>query len=133
MPIGLALISCDTIIEDKLSGKKSLIGIFGELNAEKFPCVHPSMFLMVSMTGGTGEYQCEVVVTDSSQEEKVFSARGKIKFDDPNQVMDMVLLLQNIRFPAPDIYWIKVSIDDIPLMMRPLILNQKNFQRPQQG
>lgn len=123
IPIGLALIPCDTIIEDRLTGKKSLIGICGNMAVDKFPFLRHTMYLLISMTGGTGEYPCEVVLSSSLQNETIFSAKGKIKFENPNQVMDMVLVLKNVRFPSADIYWIKVSVDDVPLMMRPLTVN----------
>jgi hypothetical protein len=128
MPIGLALISCDTVIEDRRSGKKSLIGLFGQLNVRKLPYIHPSMSLFVSMTGGTGEHACEVLCSSAGQKNPVFSVKGKIKFDHPQQVIDMVFQLQSIRFPQADTYWIKVIVDEVPLMMRPLVVVQ--HQKP---
>ncbi len=128
IPIGLALISCDTVIEDRRSGKKSLIGLFGQLNVRKLPYVHPSMSLLVSMTGGTGEHSCEVLCSNASLENPVFSVKGKIKFEHPQQVIDMVFQLQSIRFPLADTYWIKVVVDELPLMMRPLLVVQ--HQKP---
>ncbi len=35
-PIGLAIVICDQIIEDKLTGKKSLIGIFNQIGNAEF-------------------------------------------------------------------------------------------------
>ncbi len=128
MPIGLALISCDTVIEDRRSGKKSLIGLFGQLNVRKLPYVHPSLSLFVSMTGGTGEHACEVLCSSTSLDHPVFSVKGKIKFEHPQQVIDMVFQLQSIRFPLADTYWIKVIVDEVPLMMRPLSVVQ--HQKP---
>jgi hypothetical protein len=128
MPIGLALISCDTVIEDRRTNKKSLIGLFGQLNVRRFPYVHPSLSLFVSMTGGTGEHACEVLCSNDSLAKPLFSVKGKIKFDHPQQVIDMVFQLQAIRFPLADTYWIKVVVDEVPLMMRPLVVVQ--LQKP---
>jgi len=55
-PMGLALVVCDTIIEDKLTGKKTLVGLFDRLQTSRLPCVHPAMTVFVSLTGGRGEY-----------------------------------------------------------------------------
>lgn len=125
MPIGLALISCDTVIEDRRTGKKSLIGLFGQLNVRKLPYLHPSLSLLVSLTGGTGEHACEVLCSNDSLKVPVFSVKGKIKFDHPQQVIDMVFQLQSVRFPLADTYWIKFIVDEMPLMLRPLTVTQR--------
>ena len=55
-PIGLAIVICDQIIEDKLTHKKSLIGIFNQIATPTFPCRHPRMAVFVSLTEGRGAY-----------------------------------------------------------------------------
>lgn len=124
MPIGIALIVCDTIIEDRLSNKKSLIGLFGQIHAMRLPCIAQSMCLLVSLTGGNGDYPCEIVCQHATIDAPVFSLRRTIRFDSPNQVLDLVFQLKSVRFPFPDQYWIKVLIDGIPIMMRPLVIVQ---------
>ena len=56
LPIGIGLIPCDTLIEDRLTGKKSLIGVIGAIRVTKFPCVYPAFHLLVSLTSGNGSY-----------------------------------------------------------------------------
>lgn len=126
MPTGLALIACDTIIEDRRTGKKSLIGLFAQLNVARLPCVHSSLSLLVSLSGGSGEYSCEVLCVNENRQSPVFSVKGKIKFENPQQVLDMVFQLRAVKFPVAGMYWLKVLIDDIPLMMRPLIISQRD-------
>lgn len=78
IPIGLALIPCDCIIEDKKTCKKSLIGIFGNINVNALPCPMPSTSILVSMTGGTGEYLCEIICdAPPPGNEQVFAMKGK--------------------------------------------------------
>jgi len=45
-PLGLALVVCDQIIEDKLTHKKSLIGIFNQIATPSFPCRHARMAVL---------------------------------------------------------------------------------------
>ncbi len=120
IPTGLALITCDTIIEDRRSGKKSLIGLFGQLNVARLPFVHSTLSLLVSLTGGCGDYACEVLCVNDTLENPIFSVKGKIKLENPQQVLDMVFQLQAVKFPVAGLYWLKVLVDDIPVMMRPL-------------
>jgi len=117
-PMGLALLVCDTIIEDKLTGKKTLVGLFDRVHAGRLPCVHPAMNVFVSLTGGMGECPCEVVCEHSSADAVAFSAKGKVSFKDPAQVVDLVFRLKGVRFPQEGTYWLRFLVDGIPIMMR---------------
>ena len=120
MPMGIALTLCDQIIEDRRTGKKSLIGIIGEIRASKFPVRFPSLHLLVSLTSGHGEYPCRLLIVSGSQNEEIFSTRGKLKFNDPAQVVDLVFTLPPVQFNYEDTYWIKFMLDEVTLMIRPL-------------
>ena len=124
-PIGLALLVCDSIIEDKLTGKKSLIGLFDRVQTAKLPCVHPSMTIFVSLTGGRGEFPCEIICRHSDGETIAFSAKGKVVLRDPRQVVDLVFRLNGVRFPKDDMYWLHFMVDEIPIMMRPMFVTKR--------
>ena len=120
LPIGIGLLPCDTLIEDKITGKKSVIGIIGTIRVTKFPCKYPSINLLVSLTSGNGSYPCSLEVVSESKNEVVFSGQGTLKFNDPTQVVDLVFVLQRLQFNYADTYWIKFMVDGEPLMMRPI-------------
>ena len=128
-PMGLALVVCDTIIEDKQTGKKTLIGLFDRLYARSFPCVHPSMAVFVCLTSGRGKYPCEVVCRHDDGQRTAFSARGTIVMREPSQVVDLVFRLNGVRFPEAGKYSLQFLADEIPIMMRPLVIQP----RPQKG
>jgi len=123
--MGLALILCDTIIEDRATGKKSLIGLFSQIHAPKLPCIHQSMMMLVSVTGGQGAYPCEIVCEHPQLEQPVFKLDCALKFENPFQVLDMVFQLKAVRFPLAGKYEIKVIIDGVPELIRPLMVMPK--------
>jgi len=123
--MGLSLVVCDQIIEDKLTGKKTLVGLFSRISAGSFPCVHPMMSVFVSMTGGRGHYPCEVLCRHADGDPVVFSAKGKVSLRDPKQVVDLAFRLNGVRFPKSGLYWVNFIVDDVPLMMRPLTIAQR--------
>ncbi len=120
LPMGISLIPCDTLIEDRISGKKSLVGIIGAIRVTKFPCVYPAFHLLVSLTSGNGSYPCTLELVSESKNEVIFSGKGTLKFKNPTQVVDLVFMLQRLNFNYPDTYWIKFLVDGETLMMRPL-------------
>ncbi len=124
-PMGLSLVVCDSIIEDKFTGKKTLVGLFDRVQAARLPCVHPTMAVLVSLTGARGEYPCEVICKHTDSKSIAFSAKGKVNLRDPRQVVDLVFRLNGVRFPKADMYWLSFSVDDIPIMMRPLFVALK--------
>ncbi|MBR4518827.1 MAG: hypothetical protein IKO65_07490 [Victivallales bacterium] len=130
MPMGIGLIPCDQIIEDRLTGKKSLIGVIGEIRANKFPLRYPALFLLVSLTGGRGEYPCRLQILSASQNEEIFSSRGRLKFKNPTQVVDLVFTLPALQFKYEDTYWVKFMIDEVTLMTRPLRVTEVQIPPP---
>ena len=132
-PMGLALVVCDTIIEDKLTGKKTLVGLFDRIQAGRFPCVHPAMTVFVSITGGRGKYPCEVVCRHQDEESVAFSAKGHVALPSPQAVVDLVFRLNGVRFPKPGAYWLHFKVDDVPIMMRQLTLDKRERDKPIEG
>ena len=128
-PMGLSLIICDTIIEDKLTGKKSIIGMFDRLTASKFPCLHPQLSILVSLTSGYGNYDCEILCTSKTGVSTVFGAKGKIALNDPSQVVDIAFNFKSIRFPKIGDYWLQFLVDDEPVMMRTLFIKNPEIGR----
>jgi hypothetical protein len=121
-PLGLSLLMCDTIIEDKHTGKKTLVGLFDRVHARRFPCVHPYMCVFVSLTGARGRFPCEVVCRHQDSHTVALSAKGEVTMRDPRQVVDLVFRLSGVTFPKPEMYWLNFVIDEMPIMMRPLFV-----------
>ncbi|MBU0716889.1 MAG: hypothetical protein KJ749_01465 [Planctomycetes bacterium] len=132
-PMGLALLVCDMIIEDKLTGKKTLVGLFDRIQTGRFPCVHPAMTVFVSLTGGRGKYPCEVICRHQDNETIAFSAKGQVVLPDPRTVVDLVFRLNGVRFPKPGFYWLHFKVDDVPIMMRPLNIDKREREKKTEG
>ena len=123
-PMGLALLVCDTVIEDRLTGKKTLVGLFDRVHVRSLPWVHPAMSVFVSLTGGRGEYPCEVVCRFADESVVAFSAKGKVVLRDPRQVVDLIFRLSGVRFEKTGLWWMHFLVDSVPIMMRPLLVRK---------
>ena len=62
----VALIICDDVIEDRRTGNKSLIGLFNGIGAGQLPAVHPRMYLVASVTSGSGAWTFSFRITAPS-------------------------------------------------------------------
>lgn len=126
IPMGLALLVCDTHIQDKHTNKRTLVGLFDRLFAAKFPCVHPKLSIFVALTSAHGEYDCEVTCRHAIGQHIAFSVKGRVRFQDPLQVVEIPFDVQGVRFEQAGEYWLECKVDDIPVMMRRIFVVQKD-------
>lgn len=112
IPVPLAMILCDSIIIDKRTEKKSLIGIFSNMSTDTFPFRARRFSIFISLTDGHGEYSGKLVCTDSDRRE-IFEASGKIMFPGgAKTVVEMVYEIGGLVFPQEGTYNFSFYCDD---------------------
>jgi hypothetical protein len=129
-PLGLAIILCDQIIEDKATNKKSLIGIFNQIATPSFPCRHPQLAVFVSITEGRSNYQARLRIVHESTGHAVADINGQIQLPDVNAVAELNFTLVGLTFPQPGLYSIEFYCDDILVLERRFHLIQAKQPQP---
>ena len=130
-PLGLAIIVCDQIIEDKLTHKKSLIGIFNQIASTNFPCRHPRVCIFVSLTEGRGGYTARLRLSHDATGTVVADMHGQIQFPDINAVVEFSFDLVGLQFPQPGLYSIEFYCDEMLVLERRFhVIQMKQPQSP---
>jgi hypothetical protein len=129
IPSGLAIVVCDQIIEDKLTGKKSLIGIFNQIGTQNFPCRHPQVCVFVSLTEGRGQCAARLRIVHDESNHVVAEVNGNIEFSDVHVVVELNFNLVGLVFPEPGTYSIEFYCDDALVLERRF--NVTHVQPPQ--
>lgn len=130
-PLGLAIVICDLIIEDKQTHKKSLIGIFNQIGTTNFPCRHPRMAVYVSLTEGRGQYDVRLRIAQEATGQPVGQVQGQMQLNDIHAVAELNFDLLNVNFPAPGLYAIEFYCDDALILERRFqVLQIKQPQGP---
>jgi hypothetical protein len=132
-PVGLAIVICDLIIEDKHTHKKSLIGIFNQIGALQFPCRHPRMAVYVSLTEGRGQYDVRLRIVHEESGQAVGEVHGQIQFADIHAVAELNFDLMNLAFPQPGLYSIEFYCDDALVLERRFQVLPVKPQPPPKG
>ena len=132
-PIGLAIVICDQMIEDKFTNKKSLIGCFNQISAGQFPCRHPQVCVFVSLTEGSGQYTAKLRIVHEESAQVVTEIDGQIQFPDVNSVVELNFNLVGLQFPQPGLYSIEFYCDDALVLERRFHARQLNQQPPPKG
>lgn len=115
VPTLLALLICDTVIQDVQTTKKSLIGIFTVLNSWTFPApMNVSVF--ARLTDAEGRYKFRVDVVDLS-DGKTLASLPTEALQAPNQLVfiEMVMQIQGLVIPSPGKYEFQVWGNDVYL------------------
>lgn len=118
-----AMLLCDSIITEKNTNKKSLIGIFENINALKFPCTHYFLSIYIKLTGAKGSYKFRLELVDL--EENVVIGKGEtpetLNIDDPLKTFELVFEMAKLTFGHPGKYEFRIYANNN-------ILGQKTFQ-----
>jgi hypothetical protein len=96
---------CDQVIQDAQTGKKSLIGVFHELRAQRFPAVHPVLWIYANLTDARGRYEFQIRLVDVARN----SILGKgapppIDIQGPLQTTEISAQLRNVALPSEGTY-----------------------------
>ena len=109
VPDVLALIICDQIITDRLTGKQSLIGMFSRVHVRGFPATHPQLSVYVALTDGHGETEFTIRIVDSNDERPpIVEGKGKVVFKDPRAIANLVLQFHGLTFPEEGEYRVQL-------------------------
>src|SRR6058998_634248 len=89
-PYSLALVLCDAIYQDTISGKPTLLGCFSVLHAREFPARHASMAAYAAITDGRGTVSILFRLVDVDEEaEPLFEGTTEVEFRDPRAVIEL--------------------------------------------
>ena len=107
-----ALLLCDQVIVDKYTGKKTLVGIFENINTKKFPIQHPSISVYANLTDAKGVYKIKVTIDDLSNGHEVGEAViPEITLGDRLATNEIIMNLQGLRFDHAGKYALNLNVN----------------------
>ena len=116
-----AFLVCDSVIEDSLTKKKSLIGLFTHLQAMTFPFQHHQLGLYFCLTDAEGTYHFDIDLMHVDTDQLVCRASlPDIVIGDRLQIADFGINVPALLFPSPGRY-------EFRLRMNGRVIAQKDF------
>lgn len=119
----LAWLTCDAVHIDPSSGKHTILGIFSNIQATKFPITHPFMVWFLSLTDcSPGEHQLRISIgLDATAMapllERTFAAES------PLHRINLINEIRNLTFPEAGEYSLLIEVDDELLLATNLIVS----------
>lgn len=108
-PDVLAVLICDQIITDRLTGKQSLIGMFSRIHSIVFPALHPQLAVFVALTDGHGRTELTIRIVDGNESRPpLVEGKGAVHFQNPRAIANLALQFNGLRFPEPGDYRVQL-------------------------
>lgn len=129
-PSVVSLIVCDQILDDRLSNKKSAIGLFNTILVSTLPVRVPPISVMAAVTSIRGRVDLELRLVRDADDLVVLSTSGAIEAASPLATVDLVFTLQNIQFPTAGQYAFEILAGAALLSRRKLHIVHKLPEQP---
>lgn len=121
------IIACDQAFLAVGSNNLNLIGIFSTIHAEQFPFTYPRFSLVTNFdTDATGMHRMSTQVL-SAEGKQLIETHIDINITSPN--FQVIAHFENLAFPAPGRYELRVTLDDHIVGSRFLHLSQLAKQK----
>ncbi|MHC4063021.1 MAG: DUF6941 family protein [Planctomycetota bacterium] len=135
VPDVLALIVCDQIITDRVTGKQSLIGMFSTIHSRRYPAAHPQLCVYVALTDGRGRTPLTIRIVDAEEARKpLVQGQGVVEFKNPRAIANLALQFHGLTFPEPGEYRVQLWCKDTLLReARLMLLKAKSPPPPSPG
>ncbi len=112
-PVVKAFLICDQVIHDAQTGKKTLVGVFHELRADRFPAVHPVLWIYANLTDARGQYSFEIRFVDVDRNKVLGNGTPPpITIPGPLQTTELSAQLRNVQLPGPGTYEFHLVTND---------------------
>lgn len=109
-----AMLICDHVIAEVGTNKKSLIGVFENINAVKFPIIHPLLAVYAKLTAAKGSYRFRLELVDLQRNVILGKAEmpEDIPIDNPLGTHELVFNLGGLKFDNPGEYEFRIFANE---------------------
>ena len=120
-PTLVSFLICDQVIDDKLSNKKSAIGIFNTIIVPKLPTSIHQMAILASVTEIVGRIELEIRLVRDTDNAVLFSGKGHVEAPDPLAIVDLLFAMQGVKIPEAGQYGFEI-------LSEAALLGRRRFQ-----
>ena len=118
---------CDDVRQE-MGGKLSLMGLFENIYAQKFPAVHPRIAILAEWSGGQGEFGIKMRIMAPEGKTVIRETKSKMTLNGVNYKHRDVSLHLNVEFKTAGTYWVENYLDDELINSIPLNVVQVKEQ-----
>ena len=107
-----AMLLCDLTIREHGSGKISLIGVFENISAARFPVVHRALSVYAKLTDAEGDYTIRLELVRLEDSHVVAQGTLRATFADRMSPGELIFNLENLGLERPGRYEFRLYAED---------------------
>lgn len=129
-PLGLAMVICDAIHDDRWTNKRTLLGVRSEFEFDDFPAVIPALCVHAVVTECTGELTLKVQALNPfpEYESVIRESEARTICDDPITVIEVDFSLHDLVFPVPGDYIVDFQVNGYTVLLRRISIKAKESE-----
>ena len=120
VPTLVSLLVCDQVIDDRLTNKKSAIGLFNTVVVPAFPTRIQQMAVMATLTEIGGRTPLQLRLMRDEDNHVLMKTTGHVEAPDPLSMVDLVFAMQGVPIEKPGQYAFE-------LLSGPELLGRRRF------
>jgi hypothetical protein len=128
-PVVKSFLIADTVIQDRLSGKWSIIGVFDRIMTGAFPVFHP-LALYLKLGDTAGKYKIKVELRDANDRQVALIEGNQIDVKAPIQTVELGLRMPPIPLERAGKYQFQLHVNDEFVASAPLEVLQVQMPPP---
>lgn len=107
---------CDGVHIDPATGKHTILGVFSNIKAQRFPVSHPFMIWFLTLTDcSVGSHQVRISMGQEPTNMQPLIDRP-FESQNPLQRINLINEIRNLSFPAAGEYSILIEVDEEPIL-----------------
>lgn len=119
-PVVKSFLLADTVLQDRATGKWSVVGIFDQIHATSFPCLHSSISLYIKLADVLGRYKVRIDFRDGS-DARVSTFEGiDLEVKDRGQHVEFAVNARGLRLEGPGQFLFQLYMNDEYVASAPL-------------
>ncbi len=113
IPFVSAILLCDSVITDKVSKKKTIIGVFDKINIVKFPMSYSPLTIYARLVGARGKYKFRVDYIQVKGDKLLMQGElPKTTIANRPKHVDFLFTPPSIPIPASGHYEFRLYVND---------------------
>lgn len=129
-PIVKSFLIADTVLQDRATGKWSVVGIFDRIFAPVFPCTHPTLAIYVKLSDAQGRYLVRVEFRDAD-DNRVSAIEGiNLEVSSRLAQVEFGVPAQGLPLKVPGSYQFQLYLNDVYAASAPLEVSKVEAAPP---
>jgi hypothetical protein len=131
IPTLLAFIVCDTVIQDAATQKRTLVGVFDQVQSPSAPFPLNSLGLYAKLVEGSGSYEIRVRLVNLKDESPVMEIKAAAQWNNADVPMELGFNFAGIPIGKFGVYEFQLYANDV--FLGRALLTAKELKLPPLG